>query len=257
LINKVSIIGAGNVATHLAKSFFDNGFDIGQVFSRNLDNATILANQINAKAINTLSLLNSKADFYLICVKDDAVEQVLKNILFKDKVIAHTSGSVSMDIFFANNYLNYGIFYPLQTFSKDKEVNLKEIPFCIEGSNKSTENQLFEMALNLSDSVHFVNSEQRKVLHLAAVFACNFTNYMYTIANDITTKNDIDFDILKPLIKETAQKIMDNSPLAMQTGPAKRNDEEIIKNHLQMLSNNKAYQAIYKLITEQIINNKG
>lgn len=254
MINKITILGAGNVATHLAKSFFDHGFDIVQVYSRNLENATSLAKLVNAEAINTLTLLDNATDFYLICIKDDAIELVLKNILFKDKLIAHTSGSIPMSVLKENNFKQYGIFYPLQTFSKDKVVNLKEVPFCIEGNNQDADNQLFEMALQLSENVHFVNSEQRKKLHVAAVFACNFTNYMYTIAHDITSKNDINFDILKPLIKETANKILENKPATMQTGPAKRKDEEVIKNHLQMLSDNKDYHDIYKLITTNIIN---
>ena len=242
------------MATHLATSFYQQGFEIVQVFSKTLENATKLSQTTNAKPINSLNLLNNEADFYIICIKDDAINEVLQRIIFKGKIIAHTSGSIPIDVFKTNSYQNYGIFYPLQTFSKEKAINLKEVPFCIEGNNNDTENQLFEMAIHLSDHVHFVSSEQRKKLHLAAVFACNFTNYMYTIANDITSKNDINFDILKPLIKETANKIMENNPATMQTGPAIRKDTAVINNHLEMLSDDKDYQAIYKLVSDSISN---
>lgn len=252
--NKITIIGAGNVATHLAKSLHTNGFDIVEIFSQNINNAKSLAKLVNAKPINTLNLLNTCSDLYLICIKDDAIDAVLKQLTFNNKLIAHTSGSISMEVFKQNNFKNYGILYPLQTFSKFKEVNLSEVPFCIEGNNNSVEQKLSDIAIKLSKNVHLVNSEQRKKLHIAAVFACNFTNYMYTIAYDITSKNDINFDILKPLIKETASKIADNSPASMQTGPAKRNDDDVIKNHLEMLSTNAAYHDIYKLITTNIIN---
>lgn len=255
MIKKITIIGAGNVATHLAKSFYDNGFEIVQIYSRNIENATVLANQVAAKAINALSLLNNQTDFYLVSIKDDAIVQVLKSVPFKDKLIAHTSGSIPMDVLKENNFKQFGIFYPLQTFSKDKTVHLNEVPFCIEGNNKDTDKLLSEIALKLSENVHFINSDQRKKLHVAAVFACNFSNYMYTIANDITSKNDIDFDILKPLILETANKIINNPPTSMQTGPAKRNDDEVIKNHLEMLSDNADYQQIYTLITKSIVGN--
>lgn len=253
MIKKITIIGAGNVATHLAKSFYNSGFEIIQVYSRAIENANQLSQQVNAKAIESLTLLNNQTDFYLICIKDDAIEAILKSILFKDKLIAHTSGSIPMEVFKANNHENFGIFYPLQTFSKDKAINLNEVPFCIEGNNKDTGNQLFEIALQLSENVHFVNSEQRKKLHVAAVFACNFTNYMYTVAHDITTKNDINFGILTPLIKETANKVVENSPASMQTGPARRNDAAVIKNHLEMLADNENYQQIYELVTKSIV----
>jgi predicted short-subunit dehydrogenase-like oxidoreductase (DUF2520 family) len=158
-----------------------------------------------------------------------------------------------MDVFEKSGFNNYGIFYPLQTFSKTKAVNISEVPFCIEANTDKNEQLLVDLAKVLSNNVELINSEQRKKLHLAAVFACNFSNYMYTIADELLSNDNLDLNLLKPLIIETANKIKDNSPKAMQTGPAKRNDKAVIEKQLQLLANNPAYKDIYQLITEQII----
>ncbi|MBL4594388.1 MAG: DUF2520 domain-containing protein, partial [Flavobacteriales bacterium] len=142
-----------------------------------------------------------------------------------------------------------------QTFSKEVEVDIKKVPFCIEANNNKTEETLLSLGKSLSSDVYQINSEQRKKIHLAAVFACNFSNYMYTISEDILSGNDIDFEILKPLILETAKKIQKKPASSVQTGPAKRNDEAVIKNHLEMLADSKDYQDIYRLITKNIIKN--
>ena len=138
---------------------------------------------------------------------------------------------------------------------KETEVNISEVPFCIEAKNTATQNQLLELAKVLSNNVYEINSEQRKKIHVAAVFACNFSNYLYSISEDILNENNMDFNILKPLILETAKKIQSNSPKNVQTGPAKRNDHEVIKNHINLLANAKDYQDIYSLITNNIIKN--
>lgn len=256
MIKKITIIGAGNVATHLGKSFAINNYLINQVYSHSIENAKSLATEVSSEATNNIAELKADSDFYIICVKDDVINELIKRIPFKDKLIAHTSGSVSMDAFKENNFLNYGIFYPLQTFSKNKEVDLNKVPFCIEGANPTTEKELIGLAQQLTSKAYSISSEQRKVVHLAAVFACNFSNFMYTIADDITSKHNINFEILKPLILETAKKINNDSPFSMQTGPATRNDQEIIKNHIHMLADNKDYQDIYELITQSIIDKK-
>ena len=155
-----------------------------------------------------------------------------------------------------SDFDNNGIFYPLQTFSKDKGVDISSVPFCIEANNTETQNTLFNLAKTLSNNVQLITSEQRKVIHLAAVFACNFSNNMYAIADDILLQNGMDLNLLKPLIKETANKIQKDSPKHVQTGPARRNDQEVIKNHIQMLADSKDYQDIYELITNNIIKNK-
>jgi predicted short-subunit dehydrogenase-like oxidoreductase (DUF2520 family) len=250
-IKSITFIGAGNVASHLAKAFFNEGFEIEQIYSYNIDNALALADDVQSIAVDNLINLNSSADLYILAIKDDAIESVLQQILDKNIFIVHTSGSVPITIFEKTGFNNYGIFYPLQTFSKLKDINLLNVPFCVEAN----ENQslLYDMANHLSNSVHFVNSEQRKKLHLAAVFACNFTNHMYAIAEDLCLKNDVNFNILKPLIRETAEKITLNRAKNVQTGPAIRGDEKIIENHINQLDDLINYQEIYRLITQSIV----
>lgn len=249
----ITFIGAGNVATHLAKSFFSKGLSISKVYSKNIENARLLAQAINAKPCNSLDNLYEQNHIYFVCVKDDVIEEVISQLSIQNNLVVHTSGSVGIDVFVNKNINNYGIFYPLQTFSKDKTVNISEVPFCIEGNNSATENELVDLAKCLSNNVQLINSEQRKHLHLAAVFACNFSNYMYAIADDLLQQNNLDLNLLKPLITETANKIKDNPPKAMQTGPAKRNDQEVIKKQLEMLANKPEYKELYQLITNNII----
>ncbi len=247
---KITLVGAGNIATHLGMNFFKEGCVINEVFSRDINNAEILARRLDCTATNQINKLKTNADIYIVCIKDDFIENIAKKLSLKDKIIVHTSGSVGMNVL--QKFTNYGIFYPLQTFSKNSKIAINNVPFCIEANNNKTEQFLVNLAKTLSPKVYLINSEQRKKIHLAAVFACNFTNFMYQIAADISTKNNIDFDILKPLILATAKKIEDNSPKLVQTGPAKRKDEEVIKNHIKMLADNKDYQEIYRLISDSI-----
>lgn len=249
----ISFIGAGNVATHLAKAFFSNGFTISKVYSKNLRNAELLSSSINATPCDNIEKLNEQNHIYFVCVSDDMIDEVLNLLKVKDSLIVHTSGSVSINVFERHSYSEFGIFYPLQTFSKNKAVEITEVPFCIEANNKENEQQLIDLAKVLSENVQLINSEQRNKLHLAAVFACNFSNYMYTIADEILSNNDMDLNLLKPLIIETANKIKTNSPKAMQTGPAKRNDIAVIEKQLELLANNSTYKDIYQLITDSII----
>lgn len=250
-IKSISFIGSGNVATHLAQALHNQGFIIDQIFSRNIDRALELAEKVEALAIDNIANVNSTSDLYILAVKDDAIESTLRLISDKNIFIVHTSGSIGINIFEKTGFSNYGIFYPLQTFSKNKPVNFLEIPICIEATHE--EQLLIEIANQLSNLVYQVSSEQRKKLHLAAVFACNFSNYMYHIAEDICLENEVNFNILKPLIKETAQKISLNHPHEVQTGPAIRGDQKIIESHLNQLSENKDYQEIYRLITDNIL----
>lgn len=251
----ITFIGAGNVASHLAKAFFSKGFTISKIYSKSIDNAKILATIVNAQACDDLYELTDENHIYIVCVSDDAITNVLNKISIKKPLIIHTSGSVNIDVFKSKDFANYGIFYPLQTFSKNKDVNISTVPFCIEANTKENENTLLALANILSNNVQLINSEERKKLHLAAVFACNFSNYMYTIADELLSESNLDLNLLKPLIIETANKIKDSNPKDMQTGPAKRNDKAIIENHLQLLAKSKDYQDIYKLITENIIKN--
>lgn len=253
---KITLIGAGNVATQLGLALNDAGHNILQVYSPTKRSSQTLAKLLNADSTNDLKKINTDADIYIIAIKDDLVADVVKKLIpiaigIKNKILIHTSGSTSMSVL-KNASKNYGVFYPLQTFSKSKKVGFKNIPICIEANNSDTYKTLQDLAKGISIKVQKVNSEQRKALHIAAVFACNFSNHLYTIADEIVSKNKLSFDLLKPLIQETAEKIKNNPPVKMQTGPAIRGDKKIMKTHLKFLSGNKEYQQLYKLLSQSI-----
>lgn len=252
MIENIVLIGAGNLGTQLALALNKNGFQVKQIFSRKIESAKALANKVNASFTNDLSQLIPEADLYIIAVKDSAIQEVLENLNLKDDpLIVHTAGSVPMTILegFSNNY---GVFYPLQTFSKTREIDFSEIPICIEASHPSTFLKLEKLAERLSGSVNQINSDERKTLHLAAVFVNNFVNHFYAIGADILHDKKLDFDLLKPLIRETAGKIQTMKPFEAQTGPAKRNDQSILKAHLKMLHDQPELQKIYSFATESI-----
>jgi len=250
--NNIVFIGAGNVATHLGLAFKKSKHTILQVYSPTKKSASTLASLLNADAINDLKKINPDADVYIIAIKDDSIVDVVKQLRFKNKIVVHTSGSTSIDIL-KNTSKNYGVIYPLQTFSKSKKVEFKNVPIFLEANNSETYITLFSLANSISNNVQKVNSKQRKSIHIAAVFACNFSNHLYTIAEQILKENKLSFDILKPLVQETADKIKRNSPLKMQTGPAVRGDKKIMDAHLKMLADNKKHQQLYKLLSQSIM----
>jgi predicted short-subunit dehydrogenase-like oxidoreductase (DUF2520 family) len=247
----ISIIGSGNAAWHLAKRLFACGYSINAVFSRNLANAKLLAEQVEAKAVNKIEQI-PPSDLYLFSVKDNAYSELIASFSKTTAVCVHTSGSLEMGIL-AKLSDNYGVLYPFQTFSKNKSVDFQNIPICVEASNPQVEKALLNTANNLSPIVHLLNSQQRAYLHLAGVFACNFTNGLYAIAEQIAKQQQIDFEILKPLILETARKIETLSPAEAQTGPAKRNDIAVMQKHIELLENPK-WKELYKLLSEIIKN---
>lgn len=255
MIKRITIIGSGNVATALAKAFVGKQINVVQVLSKSKENAKKLVAQLpsqqHTEAISDFKNLSHNIDCIIIAVNDDAIETVVKQLPFNDKLTVHTSGSLGTTIF--KNVAHFGVFYPVQTFSKTTKPNLKTVPFCIEGNSELSTNQLVKLAEQLSNNVHRLNSEQRKTLHLAAVFANNFSNYMYAVAEEITTRNNLNFDLLKPLILETAKKIVTQSPKEAQTGPAKRNDFKTISEHQLLLEDNLEIKAIYELITKSIL----
>lgn len=251
---KVSIIGSGNVAQHLIVALQNsiiNGaeLELVQVFARQ---KTTLSQLLDFNKITDDWSTLAETDLYIIAVSDDAIATVSEQIPYKNKLVVHTSGAISLEILASNN--RKGVFYPLQTFTKNKAVDFKIIPICIESQNASDYQLLQKVAQAISDSVFAINSEQRKALHLAAVFANNFTNHLYKIGNDICIENNVPFEILKPLIQETAKKIVRLSPNEAQTGPAIRNDIETINAHLSFLSDENQ-KNIYKILTQSIQNN--
>ncbi|WP_437822726.1 Rossmann-like and DUF2520 domain-containing protein [Tenacibaculum mesophilum] len=247
---KVAIIGGGNVATHLANAFSKtNEVSLVQMYARNIEQIEHLKEV--TPITNSIELL-TEADVYIIAVSDDAIGDVSRKIEQKNGLVVHTSGSVAMQSL--QNSGRKGIFYLLQSFSKDKDVNFDEIPFCLEAENEEDLQLLETLAKSIGKKVYRINSEQRKRLHVAAVFVNNFTNHMYKIGADICNEYQVPFEVLLPLIQETAQKITELSPKAAQTGPAKRNDQKTIQNHLALL--NAEQQEIYKLITKSIQQNE-
>ncbi len=248
----VVLIGSGNVSTHLGKALEKSGNNILQVYSKTSQAAKLLAAKLKSTFTTNLKELNPNADLYILSVKDDAIDSVLSQIKINNGIIIHTSGSVDMAVF-ENKFKRYGVFYPLQTFSKTKKVNFKNIPICLEANNSNVYEQLYVLANQISTKIHDIDSNQRKKLHLAAVFACNFSNYMYTISDAILTQNGIDTELLRPLIIETANKIKNNSPREMQTGPAKRHDLKIIENHLKLLESFPEYHSIYQILSKSIL----
>jgi predicted short-subunit dehydrogenase-like oxidoreductase (DUF2520 family) len=247
----ITLIGAGNVATQLGIALQEQGYAISQVYSPTKKSAEALAKKLNAAAITDLKKLLPGSVIYIIAVKDDAIEAVAKQLHFSDQIVVHTSGTVPIDVL-KKTSKNYGVLYPLQTFSKGKTVDLKTTPVCIEANNKSTSTTLQYFAKSFSGNVQQVSSGQRKTIHLAAVFACNFSNHLYAVAEGILKKDKLSLDLLQPLIEETAAKIKGNSPVKMQTGPAVRGDKKTMEAHLKLISDADT-KKIYQLISKGII----
>ena len=251
---RITIIGSGNVATHLAAAFKNAGHRIAQVYSRNMHNASLLAYHVGAEPIDRPEDIGPDTDIYILAIKDDAIASFIPILSTHNKLIVHTSGAVDMQEILKVTP-NAGVFYPLQTFSKTKEVNFREVPLCIEGADEAIGKTLEGLARDISNNVYRVSSAQRKVLHLAAVFACNFTNHLYGIGQQLLAGSDMSFDMLRPLIAETADKIKEHQPADVQTGPAIRNDELTMQAHLQMLDGKDELQQIYLLLSQDIIKN--
>ena len=253
----VTLIGAGNVGFHLGKRLFQKGISVHEVFSRNIGKAEELASQIQAKAINDLQLISSKSDVYIIAVSDDAIQNVAAQLGVLDrlarKLIVHTSGASSSDLV-GRYFKRYGVFYPLQTFSKDRKVTFSKIPICIYAGRKKELKVLRKLGKKISKKVTKVTDFERGILHIAAVFVNNFSNHLFHIGQEIVDEQNIDFNLLKPLILETVLKIENAPPLEMQTGPARRNDQKTIKKHLKYLKKFPQYAQIYTFLTKNITN---
>ncbi|ATP57233.1 oxidoreductase [Pedobacter ginsengisoli] len=247
---KVVCIGSGNVATHLANALKAKGVNLIQVWSRDLTNASELAKSINAAATSNLDEIDRSADLYIIAVKDDAIPTITENLKDVNGLVVHTSGATPIDTLSAHR--NYGVLYPLQTFSKAKSIDFVDVPLCIEANNAHSLELLKKVANKLSSPVYEVNSEKRKILHLAAVFACNFVNHLYVLSDKVVEHFGLDFEILKPLIMETALKVQSELPINVQTGPAVRNDEQTMIKHQDLLSDMPELKEIYQTLSKSI-----
>ena len=243
----VVLLGAGNVASHLYNAFSTSeNIVVKQWYNRTLETIEAYKNDVEITD-NTENL--TTADVYIIAVSDDAAADLSKKLPFSDRFVVHTSGSIGLHELDKKN--TRGVFYPLQTFSKDAEMDFKNVPICVESEKRTKVPLLKKIAEDIGSPVHKVNSDQRQTLHLAAVFVNNFTNQLYRVAHEISESQHAEFDILKPLLLETAKKVQNLSPYLAQTGPAKRNDKKTIKKHLKQLDNPQ-HKAIYKLLTESI-----
>lgn len=246
---KIVFIGSGNVATHMATALEVSGCEILQVYSRTIDNARRLASRVGAEPIDVIGQVCRTADLYIFSVKDDALPGIITRVPPTGGVWVHTAGSIPMSAL--SPHEERGVIYPLQTFGRNRAVNFMDIPVFIEGNSTETATLLKELAETISGNVHFLSGDKRRILHLAAVFACNFSNHMYTLASEIVGEEGIPFHLLNPLITETAAKVTVMDPKDAQTGPAVRFDEKVMQKHLELL-NDPLKREIYSFLSKSI-----
>src|SRR6185437_10166701 len=249
LSEKIVFIGAGKITKALAIGIKNKG-NIVQVYSRTNASANLLAGKINCTYTNDIKKINADADVYIIAVKDDVIAQVASQLKVKGKAIVHTSGAVDMDVL-KKASANCGVLYPPYSFIKVRKLD-KNVPFCIEASNPSVKKQLSDLVKDVAGKAYYMNSAQRSQLHIAGVFANNFTNHMFVIAHDISKQAHIPFEILFHLISDRVENLKHQSPVLNQTGPAKRGDKCTLKKHEAMLKKNPRHLALYKQISKSI-----
>ena len=251
----ISFIGSGNLAWHLAPALDNAGFVVKEVYSRNPQHAERLTDRLyQAEVKATLDFSTSESTIFIISVSDDAIKSIAQEIILPEEAfLVHTSGSQPLaELKFAATN-NIGVFYPLQTFSAQKKIDFKKVPVFIESTNQETDGVLLLLAKSISNQVRKISSEERKALHVAAVFASNFTNHMLAISKDILQRNSLEFEWLKPLIIETIEKSLSIEPENAQTGPAKRGDLEILDKHLEFLKEDEVLTEIYKVVSQHIV----
>ncbi|MDF1696368.1 MAG: DUF2520 domain-containing protein [Saprospiraceae bacterium] len=250
----IFIIGSGNVAWHLCAALRKSNVKIAGIYSRDQQKGEQIAQKFNTEWYVQLNLIPKNASIYLLCVSDDAIKPVSESLpksILKSKIVAHTSGSKSMEDTLID-CKNGGVFYPLQTFTKGKKMEYKNIPFCINGKNKKTIKKLMEVANTISTSVQVISDEQRKNIHLSAVLINNFVNHLIYVSGELLHQNEIDPEILQPLLLETIQKQQHLGAFQAQTGPARRMDADTMSAHLDLLKRNKEMKTIYMAISKSI-----
>lgn len=249
---KIVIIGSGNLATQLSLALSDAGQTILQVFSKTEEHAQELAGKLGCTYTASADEVDGNADVYIISVKDDAISKIAQKVCEKAKnaVVVHTAGSIAMEVL-KPHAQHYGVFYPMQTFSKNRRVSFKEIPCFLEASDDETLNTIRRIADGISENVVLADSAKRKKIHLAAVLACNFTNHCYRLAEKVLQEEQIDFNLFLPLIDETARKVSVLSPKKAQTGPMMRWDTGVMDMQINLLNDERTKQ-IYRLMAESI-----
>lgn len=253
----ISFIGAGNVTWHLAQALEKVGYKINEIYARDTEQASqVAANLYHCEIKDTLDFSDSSSELFILAVSDDAIYGVASQLILPEgSILVHTSGTKSLDelVSASDESTGCGVFYPLMTFTKGKKVDWQDVPFCIESYEPEVEKYLMNIAKKLSKSVQFVTTEERQALHISAVFACNFTNHLLAIAKEITEANQLDFNLLKPLINATFTKALTSKhPASVQTGPAIRHDASTIRMHLELLDEDKHLTKVYQLLTKSI-----
>lgn len=270
---KIVLIGAGNLATHLGKALHAAGHDMVQVFSRTMQSAETLASLLDAEPLTDIAQVRDDADVYIFSVKDSALVQLVAQLCRHDadglgedgavnalrkakkgeheRVFLHTAGSMPMSVF-KGMAQHYGVLYPMQTFSKQREVDFSIIPCFVEANDEFAQKQIEGLAREISGRVYQLSSEDRKYLHLSAVFACNFANHCYAISQELLEEHGIPFDVMLPLINETAAKVHEMKPKDAQTGPAVRYDENVIGKQSKLLENHPHFKKVYDSMSKSI-----
>jgi predicted short-subunit dehydrogenase-like oxidoreductase (DUF2520 family) len=250
---KIVIIGAGRIAWHLGKRLKSKGLPVSQVISRTAEHAEALAEVLQAEWSDTPAEILSDADWVILAVKDDAIAEVAESFApyAQEALVTHTSGGTAGAIL-ARHFSRYGVFYPLQSFSVEHTPVWSKIPFCVDAAKQEDLFELKKIAKIIGNLVYHVDDEQRALLHVAAVFANNFANRCFAIAEKILDEKDLPFELLHPLMEETLAKALQDSPERMQTGPAMRGDLDTVKRHLTLLQNNPDWQDIYRIMSENI-----
>jgi len=249
-MRSVVILGAGNVAFHLTRALIQNTVNVRQIFNRTLSAAARVGEANKVNYTDKISELE-KADLYIIATSDSSIEELSHYIPYDDTLVVHTSGSLGTKVL-KGDYRK-GVFYPFQTFTKKKEImKYDDIPIFVEAENKEDENALYSLAKKISNEVHKVDHEKRLKIHMSGVWISNFVNHLYYIGGKICEDTGIPFDVLRPLIEETAIKVRDMEPYDAQTGPARRNDNIVIDKHLEILEDDSRLQQLYRLLTDSI-----
>ena len=246
----IFIIGSGNVATHLAQGFAVAQHKIAGVCSSTIEHARQLAQKFDTTAYTDIKTIPANADFYIISISDDNIKNVVAEMPDVNGIVAHTAGSIDVGVL--QRFDNYGVIYPMQSFSKNREINLAEVPFFVEGNNRATTEKLLQLASTLSDEVRELSSAERKMLHLSAVFSSNFVNEMFAEAEIILKQCNLPFNLLKPLIYETVAKALEMKPMQAQTGPARRNDVGVMQMQQNLLANENL-RKLYSFASQRIV----
>ncbi|RZS94878.1 Rossmann-like and DUF2520 domain-containing protein [Cecembia calidifontis] len=252
---KVAILGTGNVAWHLAPALEEAGHTVTEVYGRDLSKVQQVTKRLyTTEAKTDLDFSDSEAEIFILAVSDQAISELADEVILpEDGILVHTSGAVSLDILGYSSASYTGIFYPLQTFSKDREINFEDVPFLLESEDGTTLQKLKKLAKSLSPMQYILKSKDRMALHIAAVFASNFSNHMLRLAEEIMARKGLDYEMLKPLIIETISKSLELGAKKAQTGPAIRSDFNTLDAHYQFLNYNAQVAEIYRLISQDII----